>query len=147
MGRIRTLVHKDILYAARDNILVFSWAFPLALALLFSLFLPMVGKMELVFAVDQSVPAAMVERLEPYGEVLRLPSIDRVRERVERFDDVPGISFDGEKYVIVLEGNEQEPVRKLPGAIIEYLQGVGPEPGITTIAVAQRNALDAGPFP
>ena len=128
MGRVRTLVSKDVLYAARDNILVYSLAFPLVFALMFSLFMPMLEKMELVFAVDASVPAPVVEGLEPYARVLRLESVEQVRERVERFDDVPGIYLDGGKYVVLLEGNEQELVRQLPGALIEYLVGSGPRP-------------------
>lgn len=141
MGRVKTLVSKDILYAARDNILVYSWAFPLVFALLFSLFLPMLEKMELVFAIDSSVPAAMAERLQPYGRVLRLDSVEQVKERVERFDDVPGIYLDGDKYVVLLEGNEQESVRQLPGAIIEYLLGTGPEPDIATVTMGRTSSL------
>lgn len=141
MGRVRALISKDLLYAFRENILIYSLAFPVVFALLFGLFLPMLENMELAFAVDPSVPATMVERLQAYCRILRLDSVEQVKERVERFDDVPGIYRDGEEYVVVLEGNEEEAIKQLPGAIIEYLLGTGPEPEITTVSMGRTSSL------
>jgi ABC-2 type transport system permease protein len=141
MGRVRTLISKDLLYASRDNILVYSLAFPVVFALLFGLFLPMLENMELAFAIDPSVPATMVERLHAYGRILPLGSVEQVRERVERFDDVPGIYREGDRYVVLLEGNEEEAIKQLPGAIIEYLLGTGPEPDINTVTMGRTSSL------
>jgi hypothetical protein len=69
-------------------------------------------------AVDESVPSGVARQLEAYGRVECYASHDSVRERVLAFDDVPGIFFSGGEYVVLLEGNEDDYVRQLPGMII-----------------------------
>lgn len=123
LRRIKNLLLKDALFAVRENILVYSLVVPVALALVMRLMLPSLEAMELTFAVDASVPPAMVARLEEYGRVEALPDRVRLEQRVLAFDDVPGIYLDGGRYVVMLEGNEEDYAAELPGVVIDHLAG------------------------
>lgn len=123
MGRLRSLVRKDLLHASRENSLLYALLFPLVIAAILRLFLPSVEGMEVTFALDRSVPDGMAAKIRSYGRVEYFDGIDAVKERVLRFDDVPGIYLEGKTYAVVLEGNEESYVRELPGLVLGYAGG------------------------
>lgn len=133
LRRVKNLLFKDALFAVRENILVYSLLVPVVLAAVVRLVLPSLEGMELTFAVDHSVPAAMVEGLEGYGRVEVLPDRARLEQRVLAFDDVPGVYLDLDRHVVVLEGNEEDYVAELSGVVIDRLAG-GPDKVAFTVA-------------
>lgn len=141
MGRIRSLVSKDLLHASRENILIYVLVFPLVFAVFLRLFLPSLENMEITFALDRSVPSEMARRLEEYGRVEHFDSVEEVKQRVSKFDDVPGIYHNGDKYVVVLEGNEDDHVKGLPGAIIDYLSDGSLSVGTRTVSMGSRASM------
>jgi len=120
--RILYLFMKDLAYARAENIIMYAVLAPILLAVAFRILLPSFEQMEVTFAVDSSLPAEVVEGLEEYGKVQRYPSLDHLRQRVLEFDDVAGIHYDGERYQVLLEGNEVSYVKELPGIILDRLE-------------------------
>lgn len=122
--RILNLLGKDLLYSRRESILIYSMAGMLLLAVGMLFFLPSLEQMDIIIAIDDSVPPEVARQLEWYARVERYGNYDRLRERVLAFDDVAGIYYSGEEYVVLLEGNEESYVRELPGVILDrILQG------------------------
>lgn len=123
MGRLKSLARKDLLHATRENSLVYALICPLVLAVILRLFLPSMEGTQITFAVELSVPEEVVAQIATYGKVERLDGVEALKERVLRFDDVPGIYLERQEYRVMLEGNEDETVRELPGLIVDHIRG------------------------
>lgn len=121
LARVLSIVRKDLAYTRKEHILLYMLFFPLVLAVIMRMFLPSVEQLDMTFAVDQSVPAAIAEQLETYARVERFADRNQLAERVQRFDDVPGIYYADGHYFVLLEGNEGSAIQDLPGAILDSL--------------------------
>ena len=106
--RILNFFKLDTALSIRDSIMVYSLLSPLALALIVRLVVPSVQGTTFTMVVDASVPQSVVERLAEYGDVESVTDVAAVEGRVEENDDVPGLYLEGDEYVLVLEGNEDE---------------------------------------
>lgn len=119
--RVSNILAKDLLCSMRESILVYSVGAMLVMAVGTMFLLPSLEQMEVTIAVDDSVPQELVYELEAYGRVEQYSDHELLRKRVLGFDDVPGIyKIDGE-YVVLLEGNEEDYIRKLPGVILDRI--------------------------
>ncbi len=121
LRRIVNLLARDLLYGTRENLLIYSVTAMLLLAVGAQLFLPSLEHSQITFAVDASVPPGVSEQLRAYGRVELHDDRRGLRERVLGFDDVPGIYYADGQYVVMLEGNESEYIRQLPGLIIDRI--------------------------
>jgi len=121
LKRIINLLAKDLAYSKRESMLIYSIVSMLVIAIGTLFFLPSLEQMDMRIAVDESVPQEVARQMEAYGKVERYPDYDRLRQRVLAFDDVPGIYCSGGEYVVLLEGNEENYVRQLPGIILDRL--------------------------
>lgn len=119
--RVLMLIAKDFHVARKESIISYMVLAPLLLALLMSLYLPLMENMQLQFAVSKDVRPALINNLEEYGQVTVFPDRDRVIERVMGMDDVPGIVPGPRGVEIILEGNEAGYVQELPGVLADYL--------------------------
>ncbi len=106
LKRILNFIKADIVNATRDNIILYMLIAPVLLALLSRLFLPTLQNVNLTFAVDRHAGQEVINQLKAYGNIELYDTDLQVRERVERPDDVGGIIGNGEKYTILMEGNE-----------------------------------------
>lgn len=119
-GKMMSVMRKDFHNGRRDNMITYIVLVPLALAIIMKIFLPTMENMELSFAVSRDVEPGLLSQLEEYGQVEVFPDRAVVVKRVRGMDDVPGIVPGPGGFEIILEGNESEAVRELPGAIIDY---------------------------
>ncbi len=103
-----TLLRKDLTNALRDNLVLYMFVAPVLLALGARFLLPSLEETKLTFAVEESLGAELVAKLESLGDVELFESREEVLERVQRNDDVPGIVVEDSGYVVYLEGNEPE---------------------------------------
>lgn len=106
LQRIINFIKLDVALSLRDSVMVYSLIAPLALAVLVRILVPSVQDVSLRFAVDASVPSAVVARLAEFGEIERFDNEQKLVGRVDENDDVPGVYVQGGEYVLVLEGNE-----------------------------------------
>ncbi len=121
LARILSIVRKDLAYTRKEHILLYMLLFPLVLAVAMRLFLPSVEQLDMTFAIDQSVPAEIAAQLETYAKLETVTDRNQLEERVQRFDDVPGIYYENGRYFVLLEGNESSAIQDLPGAILDRL--------------------------
>ncbi len=106
--RIANFFKLDAALSIRDSIMVYSLISPLVLALVVRLVVPTVQGTTFTMVVDESVPQRVATELARYGDVERVASLAALEERVEENDDVPGLYRVDERFVLVLEGNEDE---------------------------------------
>lgn len=121
LKRIANLLVKDLVYSGRENILVYIIALTVILALGAMLFLPSLEQRDIRIAIDSSVPSEVGRQLEAYFLVEHYDDYGQLRDRVIDFDDVPGLYFSNGEYVVLLEGNEENHVRELPGKILDHI--------------------------
>jgi ABC-2 type transport system permease protein len=121
--RILTLLRQDLTNALRDNMVLYAMVGPLILVVGTRFFLPTLDQSALTFAVQEGVPAEVVERLEAHGNVQLFPSEDAVRARVARNDDVPGLVPAHGGYRLILEGNEAQGPAALQRLIAQIIGG------------------------
>jgi ABC-2 type transport system permease protein len=123
--RLLTMLRKDVRTGSRDQIVLYMLLSPLLLGLGLAVVLPLLEQAVPGFAVDPSLPEARIEALAEFGEVHRLESRAEVERRVLERDDVVGVVGAGADYEVLVEGDEAEPLRGLPTAILDH--GIAPQ--------------------
>ncbi len=119
MKKIINLAKKDLVNAFRDKLLVYMIVAPIIMAILIILFVPSLDSPKLRFAVDNSVPHSFIMELEKYGTIESFNSFSKLEQRVLMSDDVPGIIYHDGGFEVILQGNEEDYLKALPGMIIE----------------------------
>ena len=118
MKSLLSLLRCDFTNARRDSVLIYVILSPLLLAVAVSLFVPALGKNDMILATDSSVTIRERDRLERYCELIVLDGRQKLVERVERDDDVPGVYREGDHYVLLLDGRESDALRELMKTIL-----------------------------
>ncbi len=123
MKRIMGLIRQDITLMLRDSIITYIALGPIIMALALRLFMPSVEDARLTFAVDGSVSAEYVSKLEQYGNVELFERKQDVIKRVESQDMVPGIVDEGGTLVMLLEGNENDALVQSMRSVFSEIAG------------------------
>jgi ABC-2 type transport system permease protein len=123
LHRIGSMIGRDLKASSRETMTVWILFAPFLLALVVRAFVPAVGGTAVNLAVTEDVGTQMISALREYGKVEVFPDRQSLERRVMLLDDVAGITRDGETLRIVLEGNEREETRELPGLILADLYG------------------------
>jgi ABC-2 type transport system permease protein len=118
--RLLTMLRKDLRTGSRDQIVLYMLVSPLLIGLGLAVVLPLIEQAVPGFAVDASLSEARVEALAEFGEVERFESRAEVERRVLERDDVVGVLGNADGYEVLVEGDEAEPLRRLPAAIIDH---------------------------
>jgi len=119
MREFISLIKKDITNAFRDKLLMYIIVAPIIMAILILLFAPSLDSPKLRFAVDNSVPHSFTNELEKYGTIESFNSFSKLEQRVLMSDDVPGIIYRDGEFEVILQGNEEDYLKSLPGMIID----------------------------
>jgi len=120
--RIINFILKDLANAMRDNIVVFMILFPLVTAGVIALILPSMESGSVTLIVNKNtVEQSIMDKLDEFGELELFDNDKQVMERVEKFDDVLGITKEGDKYKVILEGNETGEAKELSKIIMDYV--------------------------
>lgn len=106
----------------RNGITIFMVAAPAILALVFILVFGAVNETTLKLAVDNTLDAALVERLESVADLERFDDTEKMLSRVRGFDAVAGVTMENGAVTAVFEGNEGQSVidstKKLVGLAV-----------------------------
>jgi len=106
MNGLVVSVAREFKLIFRNGISIFMVAAPAILAFVFILVFGAVNKSSLKLAVDDSVPASAVAKLERVADVERLNDADELNLRVRGTDAVAGIVSENGTIRILVEGNE-----------------------------------------
>lgn len=128
MRRIFSLMRRDLRSQTRDFMLLYMILAPFLLALVLRAFLPSVGAASINLVVTEELGQSMIAKLQEYGSIEVVADRTAVERRVGQLDDVAGIVREGDGYVVILEGNEADATRELPGLVLADIERGGVVP-------------------
>lgn len=124
MKRIVSIFKRDASSSIRDFLIVYMIIAPILLAIGLRLFIPSATSASLQFAVDDRVGNKVIEEFEKYGKVEMYSSLKEIENRVNKIDDIAGITKNDEgKFIVILEGNESHDTKEIPKKIIRSIVG------------------------
>lgn len=122
MKRIISIFRRDVSSSVRDFLIVYMIIAPLLLAIGLKFFIPSATSASLQFALDNSLGNEVIQEFEKYGNVEVYSSLEDIKSRVNKIDDIAGITKDDEgKFRIILEGNESHDTKEIPRKIIRSI--------------------------
>lgn len=122
MNRIISIFRRDVSSSTRDFLVIYMIIAPILLAIGLKFFIPSATSASLQFAVDSRLESEVVEEFKKYGNVEIYSSIDEIKNRVNKIDDIAGITKnDKGRFNIILEGNESHDTKEIPRKIIRSI--------------------------
>ncbi|MTI65326.1 MAG: ABC transporter permease [Firmicutes bacterium] len=122
MLRVISIFKRDFKSSIRDNMLLYMMIVPLLLALGLKLFIPSANNLTVKFAIDKSLDKEVIETFEKYGEVELYDNKDKIIQRVNKMDDIAGITLNENGLLqAVIEGNEQKETPGMAKMIIKNI--------------------------
>lgn len=119
MRRIISIFRRDITSSTRDFLIMYMIIAPILLAVGLRFFIPSATSASLQFALDDELGTKVIEEFEKYGSVELYSSIDEIKNRVDKIDDIAGIiKGDNGEIQMILEGNESHDTKEIPRKII-----------------------------
>lgn len=107
MKKLLNLLKLDFRLILRDKIALYM---ALAPALLSIVYLAVIGNMSegtVKLGVSAEVPPEVVQRLEAVAEIEIIKDRIKLEERVKGADSIAGLYMDGDRLIILVEGNEK----------------------------------------
>ena len=131
---------REIKLIFRDGITVYLTISPALLALVFVLVFGSIQESTIRLAVDASVPAEVIARLETVADVEMMPDNESLVRRISGADSIAGVLMRGQTFVLLVEGNEAqgfaEARAQLIGAVLS-----GETQEYTAVAVESQHSL------
>jgi len=122
--RILSIFKRDVKSGARDFLLLYIILAPVIIAIGLRFFIPSVNAISFQFALDEKLNSEVFEAFDRYGKVEALKGRSAIEDRVNKIDDIVGITENAAgKYTVVLEGNEKESSRYIAQQILNKLEG------------------------
>ncbi len=121
LKRIMAITARDLKSGLRDFMVIFIIIMPFLLAFVLSLFVPSAGATTYQFAVDEGVGDETIGYLSRIGRVEVIEEGRSIHDRILKNDDIVGITKNGEKYEIILEGNESAGTLEVTQQILMHL--------------------------
>lgn len=123
LRRIVSIFYRDLKSGTREFLLLYMILSPLVLAVVFRFFLPSVNAISFSYALDKSLGSSVIEEFKKYGNVEVIDGREKIEDRVNRIDDIVGVTTDeGGSYVLVVQGNENESAKFMAGQIINEIK-------------------------
>ncbi len=108
LSKIFRILQRDIKSGMRDYMVLYIIIFPFILAFILKMMTTSVGSITVNVAVDDSIGEDMILYLEDYAKVETFDSLDKMRERVNRTDDIFGLTMKDGGYLVYQQGNETQ---------------------------------------
>jgi len=143
--RIASMIRRDLKASSREFLTLWVLVAPFFLALVIRAFVPAVGGTTVNLVVTEEVGAQLAPALREYASVEVVAGREAVERRVLLLDDVAGIVSEDGRLEIILEGNEREETRELPGLILADVLG-GPQAVEVTGRDLGRQASPVRPY-
>lgn len=118
MKKILAVFLRDLKSGTRDFIVVLLIVMPFILALALRILASGVGNTSLNLVVYEDENEEVVEFLNLYASVEEVKNYKDFEERILRKDDIYGVEFNDNKFVITNQGNEMEEMTEALGLLI-----------------------------
>jgi ABC-2 type transport system permease protein len=102
---------RDVKSTRREPMAIYIIVAPILLAVAITLFTPGLNDTTVNLALLKSDEPAHIEYMQQYAKVELFDDLEALENRVNKRDDVAAIAPKGEKYEIILQGNENEIVQ------------------------------------
>lgn len=123
MKRILAILIRDVKSGTREFLFLYIMLAPIIIAIGLRLFIPSVNAVSFQFALDGSLNPEVIETFERYGKVEILEGRADIESRVDRTDDIIGVTKNEDgKYVVILEGNEEESSKYIAQQILAGME-------------------------
>ncbi len=124
MMRLIAIFKRDLKSSFREFLAVYIIVAPILFAIGLRFFIPSVEAISYQFAIEESLGNEVVQEFKKYGSVETYNDLDKLKSRVNKVDDIIGITKGSAGgYAVVLEGNEAGGSRYIAHQIINRLQG------------------------
>ncbi len=122
--RILSIFKRDVKSGTRDFLLLYIILAPIIIAVGLRFFIPGVNAVSFQFALDEKLNNQAIDAFKKYGKVELLKGRADIENRVDKIDDITGITQNEEgQYVVILEGNEKEGTKYIALQILNRLEG------------------------
>ena len=112
IGKIIKILQRDFVIATRDSMLMLITVMPLLLAVGIRLFAPGLHDTSVKLAMMESDSSEHIEYMEQYAKVELFADLDELERRIEKRDDIAGLVPKGDRWEIIVQGNENELIEK-----------------------------------
>ncbi|ETA79706.1 ABC transporter permease [Youngiibacter fragilis] len=124
MRRVLVLFMKEIKTGLRDSMILYILIAPFILALLLKAISASVSATTINVAVDGSVSEEISSVLSEYAEVTRYGSKEETIRRIGDSDDIFGLTMEGDRYIIISQGDEMDRSAELLEGIINHISNL-----------------------
>lgn len=124
MRRVLVLFMKELKTGLRDSMIVYILIAPFILALILKAISTSVSATTINIAVDGTISEETSVILSEYAEVTRYGSKEETIRRIGDSDDVFGLTMEGDKYIILSQGDEMERSAELLEGIINHISNL-----------------------
>ncbi len=139
MKRILSIFKRDVKSGTREFLLLYMMLAPMIFALALRFFIPSVDAISFQFALDEELNPQVIEAFKQYGETELFKGRTLIEERVNKIDDIIGITQnDKGKYIVIVEGNEQESSKYIAQQILNKLEGAGDTIDVSTSDIGKE---------
>lgn len=108
LSKVFRILQRDIKSGMRDYMVLYIIIFPFILAFILKMMTTSVGSITVNIAVDNTISEDMILYLEDYSKVEIFDSNSKMIERVQRTDDIFGITMIDGNYTVYQQGNETQ---------------------------------------
>ena len=113
MRKVFSVFRRDLKIAAKDPLALWIFTAPILFAVLVNLVSPGVNDTSVNLAVNTNVGSDYIENVSDYASVEIFNTREEIEQRVERRDEVIGVTKEGEDLMIIAQGNESEQSLKM----------------------------------
>ena len=100
------IFQRDLKSASRDSMAMYIIIMPIIFALAITLFSPGLNDTTINIALLKSDSTSHIEYMKQFAKVELFNNVEDIKERINKRDDVVGMLQEGDRYNIVLQGNE-----------------------------------------
>lgn len=117
--RMYYFIKKDIRNSFKDSAVLIYVLFPIIIAIVLKLIIPGIESANITFVIDEtSVNKQIIDTLDEYGYIETYNGVDKVKKRINDFDDVTGLIKENGEYKVIYEGNESENYTEITGVVL-----------------------------
>ena len=108
MKKVMSVFKRDLRIASRDGMALWIMFAPILLAIIILFVSPGINDSTLNLAVLDTLPSDEIQAFETLANVEIYHDVERIRERVEKRDEVIGVIYENGEVTLIAQGNESE---------------------------------------
>lgn len=106
MRQIQNMLRMEFLLIRREKLAVYIFLIPIVMSALIMAVLSALENDNIRLTVTSDMPQAMVERMEQVAEIETVDDLQALHNRVNEFDSMAGVYWDGLVLQVLFQGNE-----------------------------------------